>query len=738
MKGRRLFAIPPPLEGDEETLLVSFCIPDTHGWRSAATALLSQFDYGRAYDEDTGSVLGALEVGKEIFNSMSMCDLDEMTRAIRELTAVVGGRAVDLTQPIPDNLDYTSSAYGLLPMLHEHLQSLGPIPKAGDTIMTSLQKLVEGDIVGNMTLDDLIEQIESFEPTLFDRWKDYLEVLSFMATIFPGTTRVDIVGDFFEKLSLARYRHNDLTIKGYQATALRGIMRGLAPFEDEAEEEEQSLLEKFGSIPWLGKAAIALVEPTPGGETWLAAATLAQAVQGIFDKIKEAWATWFSQWVNQVETPTPTNNVTTAISSLSAAIGGLDLEPFGGNPNQDQGISLQLAGVVAALQSIGTKCSFCGGSGGCGCGETGGLNNPANVLPFNEFGEEDDLPPGLEPTNDDFGTSGYYSRKCKIANILHDMFRQFVSIMSSKSGEIAAAKTLGHAAGLALTVIVVSYALGELATPIPLIDGFIVGVIGGAAILAAYILANNVIFDDLLEALDTRQSDLVCALFASGSMSEAKSDYSSVLQDEGIGTVTANLAGSFLSLNLAAILFADISGLGEALDTALLSYSPDIDCSACDPCPVIYDDGSDWSSWTSIDASTNSGSSTGTITDHLSYTVTVASSPSGASLAQRRFVVPLLEVYAGGWVPTIGSTITIQIDGDGPGAVGHWVWVNYATDPQQFSGSTVLANSTGAISLSLNSDDTISSIWVVAGNSRTSGTSSTNNSGKFTSVEFCN
>ncbi|NJN97914.1 MAG: hypothetical protein HC875_29485 [Anaerolineales bacterium] len=321
-------------------MLVSFCIPDTKGWRSAATALLSQFDYGRAYDEDTGSVLGALEVGRGIFNSMSMCNLDEMTRAIRQLTAVIGGLEVDLTEPIPDNLNYTDVEIGLLPTLHEHLQALGPIPKAGDTIMTSLQKLAQSQEYAGLTLEDLIDQIESFEPTLFDRWKDYLEVLSFMSTIFPGTTRVDIVGDFFEKLSLARYRHNDLTIKGYQATALRGIMRGLAPFEDEAEADEQTLLEKLGSIPWLGKAAIALIEPTPGGEAWLAAATFAQTVQAVFDKIKDAWDGWFSSWVNKVEDPVPTNNVTTAISSIAGAIGGLNLEAYGGSPNANTGISL--------------------------------------------------------------------------------------------------------------------------------------------------------------------------------------------------------------------------------------------------------------------------------------------------------------------------------------------------------------------------------------------------------------
>ena len=149
MKQRRLFAIPPPLEGDEQTLLVSFCIPDTHGWRSAATALVSQFDYGRAYDEDTGSILGALQVGKEIWNSMSMCNLDEMTKAIKQLTATIAGEAVDLTLPVPDDVDYSVTGLGpRISALELKLEEIRAIQASGeastDANLDDVEEILDG------------------------------------------------------------------------------------------------------------------------------------------------------------------------------------------------------------------------------------------------------------------------------------------------------------------------------------------------------------------------------------------------------------------------------------------------------------------------------------------------------------------------------------------------------------------------------------------------------------------
>lgn len=581
MKGRRLFAIPPPLEGDEETLLVSFCIPNTHGWRSAATALLSQFDYGRAYDEDTGSILGALEVGREIFNSMSMCDLDEMTRAIRELTAVIGGQAVDFTQPIPDEVDYSNTAFGLLPMLHEHLQSLGPIPKAGDTIMTSLQKLVDTEGYDDRTIDEMIAAIQSLEPSLLSDFSDMANLLIAWKALFPGTANVRVVMGFFEKWYQKRWWHNHLTLQAYQATAQRGIMRALAPFDDDPESTEQEILNRLGSNKWLVKAAIAVAEPGPLGEVYLLADGIIGSIQKIFEVVKSAWQLWFDKWVNKIEDPTPTDNVTSAISSISAVLGGIGTEQPPLTPNPFFNLGAILADLSQSINTMATKCSFCGSAGGCGC-DGGNFGNPAALPPPpDNFAEGEDVPDGWETLPDLPGSFNYQTRKCKVSNLVQQGVISVVSKIASKTSEIAAAKSLSHALGIAFMITVLSIGIGEVLTPLPVIDAVFVGSLVLAVSLATYLVSQDIVFAPLQAALTARQDDLVCALYNATSVGQAKSDYQAVLEDEGVNTISAGLTGIIISAGWAGLLFADIQGFGDQIAEALSGYTGAVDCDVC-------------------------------------------------------------------------------------------------------------------------------------------------------------
>jgi len=72
----RLFACPAPLEGGEKSLTVLFCIPDTPDWRQTIAAMVGLLEYGRSWDEATGSVIDSQAIGREIFSSMAMCDLE--------------------------------------------------------------------------------------------------------------------------------------------------------------------------------------------------------------------------------------------------------------------------------------------------------------------------------------------------------------------------------------------------------------------------------------------------------------------------------------------------------------------------------------------------------------------------------------------------------------------------------------------------------------------------------------
>jgi len=80
--------------------LVFFCIPNTRGWRGNATKAVRSLAYGRNYNEDDGSVRDVVAIGKEVFNTMTICSFDEIIAAIQGITIqntvnVYGGGGTD-------------------------------------------------------------------------------------------------------------------------------------------------------------------------------------------------------------------------------------------------------------------------------------------------------------------------------------------------------------------------------------------------------------------------------------------------------------------------------------------------------------------------------------------------------------------------------------------------------------------------------------------------------------------
>lgn len=82
-------SVPDANYDSEDILTVVFCIPNTPDWRQAVTALLSNLTYGRAYDDRTTNIKLAQEIGRKIFNSMQMCNLEVYLERIA--TALDGG-----------------------------------------------------------------------------------------------------------------------------------------------------------------------------------------------------------------------------------------------------------------------------------------------------------------------------------------------------------------------------------------------------------------------------------------------------------------------------------------------------------------------------------------------------------------------------------------------------------------------------------------------------------------------
>lgn len=104
-------SVPDTNYDSEDILTVVFCVPNTPDWRQAVTALLSNLTYGRAYDDRTTNIIEALAVGRKIFNSMQLCNLEVHLEAIatyaeRIASALDGGQQrysiADIIQSLND------------------------------------------------------------------------------------------------------------------------------------------------------------------------------------------------------------------------------------------------------------------------------------------------------------------------------------------------------------------------------------------------------------------------------------------------------------------------------------------------------------------------------------------------------------------------------------------------------------------------------------------------------------
>jgi hypothetical protein len=110
MRQNRLYSIPEGLQGGEGWLLVTFCIPDTPDWRRLVTGMVETLTYGRAYDEKTGIIIDAQSVGREIFSTMSMCNLDDLITGVNNV--VIAINALELTSTCNCSPDIVVSAIG--------------------------------------------------------------------------------------------------------------------------------------------------------------------------------------------------------------------------------------------------------------------------------------------------------------------------------------------------------------------------------------------------------------------------------------------------------------------------------------------------------------------------------------------------------------------------------------------------------------------------------------------------
>lgn len=65
--------------------LVTFCIPNSRQWRGIAVGMVENYSYGRFWLRSSGVITDAQAVGREVFETMSICKLDEILAALQSM-----------------------------------------------------------------------------------------------------------------------------------------------------------------------------------------------------------------------------------------------------------------------------------------------------------------------------------------------------------------------------------------------------------------------------------------------------------------------------------------------------------------------------------------------------------------------------------------------------------------------------------------------------------------------------
>ena len=96
-KIKSLLPIPDDWNG-EDWLLGFICVPDSTLWRSYVSGQIYGLTRGRAWDGETGSIKGAQEIGRLIFESVYMTNMTELAEAITAIASAISSeqRTIDV------------------------------------------------------------------------------------------------------------------------------------------------------------------------------------------------------------------------------------------------------------------------------------------------------------------------------------------------------------------------------------------------------------------------------------------------------------------------------------------------------------------------------------------------------------------------------------------------------------------------------------------------------------------
>jgi len=251
----------------------------------------------------------------------------------------------------------------------------------------------------------------------------------------------------------------------------------------------------------------------------------------------------------------------------------------------------QITAAITAQQHICTMYCSCGGGGGGGGG----------WRPTPELGQPgEDPPPGYDWPEDEFGepalpgSPAYQNRLCKVANMVHEANALLLDKIAASEFWTWTAEIFGDLV-LDLMSAAIGYIVGEVTTAIPWVDGIVGAIIGwNNKILEAALGETDI--PALVQALQTYETDLVCALYENNNAWDGYNAYVQVLVDNGLSVGNQAVINAVFVPQLVNVVYYQNSDNPE-LEAALVDYVGPVDCGECACQPFILSHGE----WDGVD-----------------------------------------------------------------------------------------------------------------------------------------
>lgn len=319
------------------------------------------------------------------------------------------------------------------------------------------------------------------------------------------------------------------------------------------------------------------------------------------------------------------------------------------------------------------------------CCEKGGLREGTATDPPAKTSDDVETGPGT-PFPD---LPTYYNAKCQVSNLIFDQVREWPDWLVDNHADLLAGVFGGITTGLVLEMVIGPVGWALAAVELSLVA------------LAAYLVTYTISFQDILDALDDVQDELVPGLYGAGSAEAARETFVSILGSASPSLGTVEIGFIRIVLNNAL--------LNELFDPSpeTLSHSPisDIDCTAT---IITWDFAGSGQGWEFVDESDGTCEANGQWLGELGgvWRINLISTPGGCSAAWGTIYIDGLNI------PVDASN---QVQADFAAPTGGEIVVDYLKVIFSDETSLVATNGTGddqahTLTVNIVADKTITEI----------------------------